>query len=127
MCLVALALGADARFPLVIASNRDEFFKRLTASLGWWSAQAGDVPVLAGRDLDAGGTWLGLSAHGRFALLTNVRSPVRADAQAPTRGGIVPKWLCTPESADRFWMRTALAGHNGFNFIAADILGGECF
>lgn len=127
MCLVALALGADARFPLVIASNRDEYFERPTAPLGWWSARPGDAPVLAGRDLAAGGTWLGLSAHGRFALLTNIRSPVPADAQAPSRGGIVPEWLRTPESADRFWMRTALAGHNGFNLIAADIPGGECF
>ena len=127
MCLVGLALGANARFPIVIASNRDEYFKRPTAPLGWWSAKAGDSPVLGGRDLDAGGTWLGLSAQGRFALLTNVRSPVPADAQAPSRGAIVPEWLRTPESADRFWMRTALAGHNGFNLIAADVLGGEWF
>lgn len=56
MCLVALALGADARFPLVIASNRDEYFERPTAPLGWWSARPGDAPVLAGRDLAAGGT-----------------------------------------------------------------------
>jgi len=127
MCLVSLALGADARFPLVIASNRDEYFKRPTAALGWWSAKAGDAPILGGRDLGAGGTWLGLSAHGRFALLTNVRSPAPADAQAPSRGDIVPDWLRTPEPAGRFWMRTALAGHNGFNLIAADIPADECF
>ena len=127
MCLVALALGADTRFPLVIASNRDEYFKRPTAPMNWWSAKVGDAPVLAGRDLDAGGTWLGLSAQGRFALLTNVRSPVPADAKAPSRGGIVPEWLGSQEPVGRFWMRTALAGHNGFNLIAADLPGGECF
>ena len=127
MCLVALALDKSRRFPLVIASNRDEFFKRSTARLAWWAPQTGAAAILGGRDLEAGGTWLGLSAQGRLALLTNVRSGVPADPQAPSRGRIVPEWLESAEPVGSFWMRTALAGHNGFNLIAADFRQGECF
>ena len=86
MCLVALALDQDRRFPLVLASNRDEFFDRPTARLAWWTPQGGGPDILGGRDLQAGGTWLGLTAAGRLALVTNVRAPGRQDAQAPSRG-----------------------------------------
>jgi uncharacterized protein with NRDE domain len=61
-------------------------------------------------------------------MLTNVREPkVRADPKAPTRGRIVPQWLSGLEPPDKFWMRTALSGHNGFNLIAADFRLGDCF
>ena len=127
MCLVALAIDQSRRFPLVIASNRDEFFKRPAARLGWWAPQPGAASVLGGRDLDSGGTWLGLSTQGRLALLTNVRGGPATDAAAPSRGRIVTEWLAAQEPTDRFWMRTALSGHNGFNLIAADFQQGECF
>ena len=127
MCLVALALDKCRRFPLVIASNRDEFFARPASRLAWWVAQPGGPAILGGRDLESGGTWLGLTAQGRLALLTNVRSSLAVDAAAPSRGCIVPEWLAANESVDSFWMRTALAGHNGFNLIAADFRQGECF
>lgn len=127
MCLVALAIDEDRRFPLVIAANRDEFFARPTARLGWWHA-APDLPaILSGRDLEAGGTWLGLTTAGRLGLLTNVRDPRRHDPAAPSRGRIVTDWLAAREPVDRFWMRTALAGYNGFNLIAADFVLGECY
>jgi len=90
MCLVALAIDADRRFPLVVAANRDEFFKRPAARLGWWTPEHGGPAVLGGRDLEAGGTWMGLTAEGRLALLTNVRDPKRNDPDAPSRGRIVP-------------------------------------
>lgn len=127
MCLVALALDQHRRFPLVVAANRDEFFARTAAPLDWWTPAEGSVPVLAGRDLDAGGSWMGLTATGRFAVLTNVRDPQRHDPTAPSRGQIVVDWLTRGERTDRFWMRTALSGHNGFNLIAADWAQGECF
>ena len=78
MCLIALAIDQSARFPLVVASNRDEFFERPTARLGWWTPTPGAPDVLSGRDLQSGGTWLGVTAQGRMALLTNVRSTARA-------------------------------------------------
>lgn len=126
MCLVALAIDQSSRFPLVVAANRDESFARPTARLGWWSP--GDGPdVLGGRDLEAGGTWLGLTAAGRLALVTNLRRAYTPDEQAPSRGHIVPLWLRGHLEADRFWMQVALSGYNPFNVIAADFRRGECY
>jgi len=127
MCLAALAIDEHRRYPLVIAANRDEFFARPASRLAWWSPAPGGAQILGGRDLDGGGTWLGLTAEGRLALLTNVRDPRRLDPAAPSRGRIVTEWLMTQEPVDRFWMRTALGGYNGFNLIAADFTLGECF
>jgi uncharacterized protein with NRDE domain len=127
MCLLTLALDESRRFPLVVAANRDEFFARPAARLAWWAPEPGATQILGGRDLDAGGTWLGLTAEGRLGLLTNVRNPSRNDAAAPSRGRIVPEWLAARERVDQFWMRTALAGYNGFNLIAADFAQGECY
>jgi uncharacterized protein with NRDE domain len=127
MCLIALAIDQSRRFPLVVAANRDEYFHRPSARLAWWTPEDGGPSILGGRDLEAGGTWLGLTAQGRLGMVTNVRDPSRADPQAPSRGQIVPQWLRDTEPTDRFWMRTALSGYNGFNLIAADFQRGECF
>ncbi len=127
MCLVALAIDHSRRFPLVIAANRDEFFKRPAARLAWWTPETGGPAILSGRDLDAGGTWMGLTAEGRLALVTNVRDPGRNDPGAPSRGRIVPDWLAAADRTDRFWMRTALSGYNAFNLVAFDFRRGECF
>lgn len=127
MCLVALALAHSRRFPLVVAANRDEFHSRPATRLAWWTPLTEAPAILSGRDLESGGTWMGLTAHGRFALLTNVREPARHDPSAPSRGGLVPDWLSGREAVDRYWMRSALTGHNGFNLIAADFRAGECF
>lgn len=118
MCLAAFAIKAHPRFPLVIAANRDEFFTRATAPMGWWHAQGTDI--LAGRDLVAGGTWFGLTRAGRLALLTNVREPARQDPEAPSRGALVVDWLAASDDAARFARR--LPGrYNGFNLITADL------
>jgi uncharacterized protein with NRDE domain len=127
MCLVALAIDENRRFPLVIATNRDEFFERPAARMGWWTPAEGGPEILAGRDLQAGGTWLGLTASGRLALVTNVRRPQDTDPDAPSRGGIVPHWLRTELRPDQFWMQTSLSGYAPFNLIAADFRRGDCF
>lgn len=127
MCLAALAIDHSRRFPLVLAANRDEFFERPTARLGWWTRPGSDTEILSGRDLSAGGTWFGLTAAGKLGLLTNIREPSRLDPQAPSRGQIIPDWLTTAASPDRFWVRAALTGHNGFNLIAADFALGDCW
>lgn len=127
MCLVALALDDNRRFPLVIAANRDEYFDRPTARLGWWTPAGGGPEILGGRDLTAGGTWMGLTAAGRLALVTNVRRPVAPDPQAPSRGHIVSGWLSTDLRPDQFWMQTSLSGYAPFNLVAADFLRGDCF
>ena len=127
MCLVALALGVHARFPLVIAANRDEYFARPTLPLDWWSPSPAGPKILSGRDLEAGGTWMGISAGGRLALLTNIRAPSQHDPDALSRGRIVTDWLAGDDDADRFWAATASRRHNGFNLIAADVSKGDWF
>ena len=101
MCLVAVAIDQHRRFPLVIAANRDEYYDRPTQRLGWWTPEGGGPDILGGRDLQAGGTWLGLTAAGRLALLTNVRAPEQHDPTAPSRGEIVPLWLREARAARR--------------------------
>lgn len=125
MCLVALAIGQSARFPLVLVSNRDEFFDRPTSALNWWRPAPDGPEVLSGRDLQAGGSWLGLSATGRLALVTNVRDGLPPAPGAPSRGSLVTDWLVSSEAFEPHWARLAGAGHNGFNLIAADLARGE--
>ena len=125
MCLIALALDQHPRFPLVIAANRDEFLDRAAAALDWWQPAPEAAPLLGGRDLHAGGTWMGLNAQGRVAMLTNVRDLPRQQATAPSRGAIVPAWLAAQSSAADFWRHTAARGHNPFNLLAGDLLQGR--
>ncbi len=122
MCLIGLALDAHPRFALVIAANRDEVFERPAAGLDWWRPTPDGPWLLAGRDLAAGGTWMGLSAQGRLAMLTNVRDPARHRADVPSRGALVPTWLASAQPADASW--PALAGRdcNPFNLVAADLV-----
>lgn len=122
MCLIGLALDAHPRFALVIAANRDEFHTRPAAGLDWWRSTDEGPWLLAGRDLSAGGTWMGLSAHGRLAMLTNVRDPTRHRADAPSRGALVPAWLDSAQPADVLWPALAGRNCNPFNLVAADLV-----
>ncbi|UZG42721.1 NRDE family protein [Caldimonas thermodepolymerans] len=126
MCLAAVAIDASARFPFVVAANRDEYFDRAASALDWWTPAGGGPAILGGRDLHAGGTWLGLTQAGRVALLTNVRNPADIVRDAPSRGAIVPHWLRGDLSVEHFWRQVAQAGYNGFNVIAADLARGTC-
>jgi uncharacterized protein with NRDE domain len=120
MCLSAIALDpAHPRFTFVVAANRDEFHHRPAAPLAWWD----DAPLLAGRDLQAGGSWLGLSHSGRFALLTNVRGA--PPNSGPSRGTLVVDWLRSSETAESF--RAAHREHEAYNLIAADFARGGCW
>ncbi|BET26053.1 uncharacterized protein with NRDE domain [Limnobacter thiooxidans] len=88
MCIAALALGVHPVFPFICVANRDEFHNRPTAPLQVWPVPGGFV--LAGKDLQSGGSWLGLSSKGEFALLTNVRNAaLNLPATAPSRGELV--------------------------------------
>jgi len=127
MCLVAVALDQSSRFPFVLAGNRDEFFDRPAARLSWWQPEDGSPAVLGGRDLQAGGTWLGLTAAGRLGVVTNVRDPFKLDPDAPSRGEIVPLWLHGGMTMDRLWPQMAMSGYNGFNLLALDFAMGECY
>ena len=110
MCLVLLAHRARADLPFVAALNRDEFFARPTAPARFWEDHP---PVLAGRDLKAGpqamSTWGGIARDGRFAFLTNYRDPRARKPGAPSRGGIVARFLANPLSAERALARSRLS------------------
>ena len=122
MCLAVVALDSHPRFALVVAANRDEFHTRAAVPARW-----GDAPsfagILAGRDLTAGGTWLGTRRDGRWALLTNVRDRRHHhDSEAPSRGELVPAILnheAAPGAALASLMRNAQP-YNGFNLLAGD-------
>ncbi|MBN8441800.1 MAG: NRDE family protein [Thauera sp.] len=86
MCLIALAWRTHPDFPLVVVANRDEYLDRPAVPAHWWQ-DANDL--LAGRDLEAGGTWMGVTRSGRFAALTNYRDPSRRHTAAPSRGKLV--------------------------------------
>lgn len=121
MCLAVIALDAHPRFHTVIAANRDEFHARPAAAAHWWRDGQG-ARILAGRDLEAGGTWLGLSERGRWAFVTNVREPGRHDPRAPSRGALVPGLLADPRELAAA-LAAALArsaAFNGFNVVVGD-------
>lgn len=115
MCLALFALDAHTGFALVVAANRDEYHARPAAPAAWW-----DEGWLGGRDLAAGGAWLGVTREARWALVTNVREPSRHDPNAPTRGSLVPAALAdpAPPSASLVRILGSAAAHNGFNLVA---------
>jgi uncharacterized protein with NRDE domain len=127
MCLIVFdwrpATERGPRFTLV--ANRDEFFRRATAPLHWWT----DAPnLLAGRDLEAGGTWLGVSSDGRFAALTNYRAPNDMRSEAPTRGTLVSAYLKGAPLVPLEYLRQVAengARYNGFTLLAGDFTRGE--
>lgn len=120
MCLAAMAIGLSERHPWVLASNRDEFFDRPAAPLAWWRPPAETHDLLSGRDLSAGGTWLGLTAGGRLALVTNVREPGRFLAASPSRGELVVQALVGTEAACQPQALLDVP-RNGFNLFTADL------
>ncbi len=90
MCLILMAYECHPVYRLILAANRDEFFARPTAPAAFWN----DAPqVLAGRDLQEGGTWLGITRDGRLAALTNYRDPASYRQDRPSRGRLVSDFL----------------------------------
>jgi uncharacterized protein with NRDE domain len=119
MCLIAIAWRAHPEFPLVVAANRDEWRDRPATPAGWWH----DHPdLLAGRDLQAGGTWMGVTRSGRFAAVTNFRDPSDRRTTARSRGTLVTDFLLGTESPERYLAALAprAADYNGFNLLLAD-------
>jgi uncharacterized protein with NRDE domain len=119
MCLILFAHRVVPGAPLIVAANRDERFNRPATPAAMWD----DNPeILAGRDLAAGGTWLGVTTSGRFAALTNFRNPATHWADAPSRGGLVAAFLAgqmSPRSYVERIAREALP-YNGFSLLVGD-------
>ncbi len=113
MCLILLGWRVHDAWPVVMAANRDEFHGRPAARAAFWD----DKPeVLAGRDLQAGGTWLGVTRGGRFAVVTNYRGGTEPSAEE-SRGALVTRYLegiPVPTLAER------KSAYSGFNLLAGD-------
>jgi len=119
MCLILIAHQAVPDYPLVVAANRDEFHRRATSVAGYWA----DAPeILAGRDLEAGGTWMGVHRNGRFAALTNYREPGVALPGAPSRGELVSNFLRGRQPALAYLEQLAGTAnrYNGFTLLVHD-------
>ncbi|SNS93034.1 NRDE family protein [Pseudomonas segetis] len=118
MCLITLAWRPGHAQPLVVAANRDEFYARPSAALSQWHDAPG---IYAGRDLEAGGTWLGISGDGRFAALTNIRN-MQLPAGRRSRGELPANFLRTSLSARDYieTLKVSAADYSGFNLLVGD-------
>lgn len=119
MCLIALAWSVRGNQSLVVAANRDEWRERPAQPAHWWPDRAS---ILAGRDLQAGGTWMGVTREGRFAAVTNFRDPSDKRSNARSRGELVTDFLAGTESGARFLSNLSARDHeyNGFNLLVGD-------
>lgn len=117
MCLIAFAWQAHPRWRLLLAGNRDEAHARASASLARWD----DLPIIGGRDLEAGGTWLGVTDAARCAVVTNVRDP--RDAQTGrSRGLLIRDYLVGTADASGHAneLRRSAADYRPFNLLTFD-------
>lgn len=121
MCLIAVAWQAHPRWRLLLAGNRDEQYARPSAPLARWA----DLPVIAGRDLQAGGTWLGVTDGGRVSVVTNVRDP-RDPQRGASRGLLVSDFLAGHDDAAAHAqaLSAKAAGYRPFNLLTFDARAG---
>ncbi len=121
MCLLAVAFQTQIDRPLIVTSNRDEFYRRPTEPMHWWP----DAPILAGRDAEAGGTWMGLSRSGRFAAVTNFRQLVAGampETNALSRGHLVTDFLSSEKIVEQWAdsIAATMPHYGGFNLLLYD-------
>ncbi len=120
MCLIFVSLHNHPAYKLIIAANRDEFYNRRTAPAQWWE----DHPrILGGRDLEADGTWMAVTATGKLGLVTNYRDPKNINPLAPSRGHLVSDYLEKEYSPDHYAMEVVNKAklYNGFNLLAGTV------
>lgn len=117
MCLLALAVAAHPRLPLIVAANRDEFHGRPTQDARWWPDQP---DILGGRDLEAGGSWLALHRSGRFAAVTNFRDADHRPAGLRSRGQLIVDFLQSTAAPVDFLRSIDGDAYAGFNLLVAD-------
>lgn len=123
MCLIVFAWHVMPGAPLVAAANRDEFYDRPAAPAGAWP---GHPHIFGGRDLQGGGSWMGITQQGehgpRFAALTNIRGPQERRLDAPSRGALVADFLAGSMDAEQYLASIAPGAnaYNGFNLVLGD-------
>ncbi len=118
MCLVVFGLNTHEKYRLVFVANRDEFFKRPTQPAHEWV----DSGIIAGKDLEADGTWMGVNKKGKLAAITNYRDLKNLKKGAPSRGMLTRDFLESDLSIIEYLEKIKIkaAEYNGFNLLLAD-------
>ena len=118
MCIVALAWQVLEDVPLCLISNRDEFYQRPTSQVHQWS----DRPIVAGQDLQSGGTWMGITATGRWAIVTNFRDGHDRQVYETSRGALIQSYLESEQTPIRFAqaLEKQQCDYAGFNLFVGD-------
>lgn len=126
MCLILLAWQARSDFPLVLAANRDEFYARPSAPAQFWDEHPG---VLAGRDLEKGGTWLAIGRSGRLAAVTNYRDGRNPRLGRRSRGELVSKFVTDTAPPLRYLetLRPIQSEFDGFNLLVGSLWDGIAY
>lgn len=116
MCILFIGVEQHPNFPLIVAANRDEFHIRPTQPSGFWSQRPN---VLAGKDLQAGGSWMGVSKQGKLAALTNIRAPGKERSDAVSRGELVMNFLNDDVCEQQYLKGLSASAHkyNGYNLL----------
>ena len=120
MCLIVFAYKSHPKYKFIFAANRDEFYDRSTEQTDYWK----DHPeLLAGKDLQAGGTWMGITTGGRFAAVTNYRDLTNIKEDAPSRGMLTLDFLNHDIPAEKYYekLKPSLQDYNGFNLILGSV------
>jgi uncharacterized protein with NRDE domain len=116
LCTILFSFKEKEDYPLILLANRDEFYERETRTAHWWD----DHPnVLGGRDLKAGGTWMGITKNGRFAAITNYRKLPLTKTYSTSRGDLVKDFLTGNQSGDSFmnFLEENREHYEGYNLI----------
>lgn len=121
MCLIAFAYRTHPKYKLILAANRDEFYKRPTRPARFWTEE-GHPDMLAGKDLEAGGTWMGISKKETWGALTNYRDFSEIKENPPSRGELVLNYLDQDKSPAEFLenIKERTQAYNGFNILLGD-------
>lgn len=120
MCLILFSWKTHPKYKLIVAANRDEFYARPTAPADFWPDQP---TILAGKDLKAGGTWLGIEKAGYFAAVTNYRDLSSVKENATSRGALIKNYLLSGNKPEDYLKEIAenKDHYNGFNLLVSDL------
>ena len=120
MCLIVFANNVHPKYKFIFAANRDEFYNRPSSQANFWKENS---EILAGRDLQAGGTWMGITKKGKFAAITNFRDLKNHRNDAPSRGKLTVDFLANNIHPEEYYgfLKSDLNKFNGFNLILGNI------
>ncbi|MFW1678094.1 NRDE family protein [Pontibacter sp. JAM-7] len=122
MCLIVFAYRCHPDYPLILLANRDEFYARPTRAMQFWPEQP---DLLAGKDLQAGGTWMGINTQGRFAAITNYRQGKATSIEGYSRGQLPGDFLTGSQNCTDYLTQLQTTAHHfpGYNLLLGDTYG----